>query len=110
MTDQSDRIETARRMRSVGGMSKRQIAEIFEVSTGTLTKWLRGVEPPAWTSRPNAKDELRERARELRLQAYSVPELADELGVSKSTAYLWVRDIPQSQIEQWKARRERVTA
>jgi transposase len=99
-------IATARRMRAVGGMSKRQIAEIFEVSTGTLTTWLRGVDPPAWTHRPNAKDDLRERARDLRLQAYSVPELADELGVSKSTAYLWVRDIPKDQIDQWQARHE----
>lgn len=99
-------IEAARRMRAVDGMSKSQIAEVFGVSTGTLTKWLRGVEPPAWTRRPNAKDELRERARELRLQARSVPEIAAELGVSKSTAYLWVRDIPKEEIEQWQARHE----
>lgn len=105
-----DRIETARRMRAVDGMSKRQIAEHVGVSTGLLTTWLRGVDPPAWTKRPNAKDDLRQRARDLRLQAYSVPEIADELGVSRSTAYLWVRDIPQSQIEQWEARRERATA
>lgn len=104
-----DRIEAARRMRAVDGMSKRQIAEHFGVSTGLLTKWLRGVDPPAWTRRPNAKDELRERAHELRLQAHSVPEIATELGVSKSTAYLWVRDIPQDEIEQWKVRREQVT-
>jgi hypothetical protein len=68
------------------------------------------VDPPAWTKRPNAKDALRERARDLRLQAHSVPEIAAELSVSRSTAYLWVRDIPEEEIEQWVARRERVTA
>ena len=75
MTD--DRIEAARRMRAVDGMSKRQIADHFGVSTGTLTKWLSGIEPPAWTKRPNAKDDLRERAREFRLQAHSVPGARD---------------------------------
>ena len=88
------RIAEARRLRAVDGLSKSQIAERLGVSTGLLSRWLRGVDPPQWTNRPNAKDDLRERARELRRQHHSVPEIAAALGIVRSTAYQWVRDIP----------------
>jgi predicted transcriptional regulator len=93
-TARQARIAEARRLRAEDGLSKSQIAERLGVSTGLLSKWLQGVDPPAWTKRPNAKDDLRERARELRRQHRSVPEIATELGIVKSTAYQWVRDIP----------------
>ena len=35
----------------------------------------------------------RERARELRAQAWTLQEIADELGVAKGTASVWVRDV-----------------
>lgn len=66
----------------------------FGVGSATLTDWLRGIEPPAWTRRPNAKDNLRERALELRIQGWSVNDLAIELGVARSTAHAWVKHIP----------------
>jgi transposase len=90
----ADRIAEARRLRTEEGLSKRRIADRFGVSTGLLTKWLQGTEAPEWTKRPNAKDDQREMARKLRREAHSVPEIAAELGVAKSTAYQWVRDIP----------------
>jgi transcriptional regulator with XRE-family HTH domain len=41
-----------------------------------------------------ATDDLGERARELRRHHRSVPEIAVELGIAKSTVSRWVRDIP----------------
>jgi hypothetical protein len=35
----------------------------------------------------------RERARELRAQAWTISEIVAELGVSKSSASVWVRDV-----------------
>ena len=66
----------------------------FGVGNGTLSEWLRGLEPPEWTKRPRAKDDQRARAVELRETGRTVPEIAEELGVSKSSAYLWTRHIP----------------
>jgi Homeodomain-like domain-containing protein len=66
----------------------------FGVGSATLTEWLRGIPPPEWTRRPNAKDDLRVRALELRAQGWSVNDLAGKLGVAKSTAYAWVKHIP----------------
>jgi hypothetical protein len=66
----------------------------FGVGSATLTDWLRGVSPPEWTRRPNAKDDLRSQALELRVQGWSVNDLAMKLGVAKSTAYTWVKHIP----------------
>jgi hypothetical protein len=66
----------------------------FNVGSATLTDWLRGIEPPEWTRRPNAKNDLRARAVELRAEGWSVNDLATKLGVAKSTAYAWVKHIP----------------
>lgn len=66
----------------------------FNVGSATLADWLRGIEPPEWTRRPNAKDDLRAEAIELRKQGWSVNDLAVRLGVAKSTAHLWVKHIP----------------
>jgi hypothetical protein len=38
--------------------------------------------------------ERQERARELRSQGWTVPAIAESLGVSKSSAYLWTRGMP----------------
>lgn len=48
----------------------------FNVGSATLADWLRGIEPPEWTRRPNAKDDLRAEAIELRKQGWSVNDLA----------------------------------
>ncbi|WP_433370776.1 resolvase [Actinoplanes sp. CA-142083] len=89
-----ERREEARRLRVDPGLSRSQLMERFGVGSGTMSEWLQGLEPPAWTQRPNAKDDLRDRAIEMRHGGCSVPKIASELGVSKSTAYLWTKHIP----------------
>lgn len=77
------------------GKSRREIAEILNITShDTLNEALRGEPPPPWTWRPNAKDDLRARARELREQGFKYQQIAAELGVSKSSVSLWVRDLP----------------
>ncbi len=84
-------------MRCAGpGKSRREIQQILQIrSNGTLNEVLRGEPPPPWTRRPNAKDAVRARARELREQGLAYHEIAAELDVSKSSVSLWVRDLPR---------------
>jgi transcriptional regulator with XRE-family HTH domain len=80
----------------LAGKSLREIKEITGVTSNSrLNEALRGVPPPAWTRRPGAKDDARIKARELRARGYSYLEIAAELGVSKSSASLWCRDMPR---------------
>jgi transcriptional regulator with XRE-family HTH domain len=94
MTDQ------ARRQRAVelrlAGHSRAEIAHALGVKTGgqALSRWLQGVAPAEWTARPNAKDDLRERAVALRLDGRSYREITELLGVSKSTLSSWLCDVP----------------
>ena len=77
------------------GKSLRQIREILgPISNATLHDALQGEPPPEWTRRPNAKDDLRVRARELRAQGMDYEEITAALGVAKSSVSLWVRDLP----------------
>jgi transposase len=78
------------------GKSRRQIKEILgSMSNSTLDDALKGEPPPEWTRRARAKDDLRERARELRTQGLDYEEIAGALGVAKSSISLWVRDLPR---------------
>ena len=78
------------------GKSLRQIKQLLgPMSNVTLHDALRGVPPPDWTGRPNAKDEHRAKARELRAQGMDYGEIATALGVAKSSVSLWVRDLPR---------------
>jgi transposase len=78
------------------GKSRREIKEILRVgSNETLNELLRGEPPPAWTWRPNAKDDIRVQARELRRQGMAYKEIAAKLGVSKSSVSAWVSDMPR---------------
>jgi Homeodomain-like domain len=80
----------------LAGKSRREIKEILGVgSNETLNKALRDVPPPAWTLRPRAKDERHARAREMRDKGHTYEEIAAELGVSKGSVSLWVRDLPR---------------
>jgi hypothetical protein len=77
------------------GKSRRQIKEVLgPMSNATLNEALKGEPPPEWTRRPNAKDELRVKARELRGQGMDYEEIATALRVAKSSVSLWVRDLP----------------
>jgi len=80
----------------LAGKSRQQIKELLgPVSNRTLDEALRGTPPPDWTRRPNAKDDLREKARDLRTQGLSYNEIAARLDVAKSSVSLWVRDLPR---------------
>ncbi|MDW4905985.1 hypothetical protein RB628_11730 [Streptomyces sp. ADMS] len=78
------------------GLSRRQIRDQLRVhNNDILNRLLEGEPPPDWTKRPNAKDDLRHRARELRLQGWTYDRIQVELGCSKSSISLWVRDLPK---------------
>jgi hypothetical protein len=78
------------------GLSRRQIRDQLLVhNNDILNRLLEGEPPPEWTKRPNAKDDLRHRARELRLQGWTYDRIQMELGCSKSSISLWVRDLPK---------------
>src|SRR3954447_14328952 len=94
LMNEDPRRAEARRLRVDPGLSLSELMKHFGVGGGTLTDWLRGIEPPDWTRRPNAKDGLRREAVELGKQGWSVNDLAERLGVAKSTAWSWVRHIP----------------
>ncbi|MFF0386952.1 hypothetical protein [Streptomyces sp. NPDC004286] len=78
------------------GMSLRQIRDHLKVHNNDLLNRLVHGEPaPAWTKRPNAKDDLREQARELRRQGHTYDQIEAALGCSRSSVSLWVRDLPK---------------
>lgn len=78
------------------GKSRREIKEILgPMGNSVLTEALRGVPPPEWTRRPNAKDDLRAKARELRAKGMDYEQICAALHVSKSSVSLWVRDMPR---------------
>ncbi|MFJ5531552.1 hypothetical protein [Streptomyces sp. NPDC093261] len=78
------------------GYSLRQIRDELKIyNNDILNRLVKGEPPPAWTKRPNAKDDLRARARELRLQGWTYDRIEAELGCAKSSVSLWVRDLPK---------------
>lgn len=78
------------------GHSLRQIRDELKVfNNDILHRLVKGEPPPEWTRRPNAKDDLRARARELRLQGWTYDRIEAELGCSRSSVSLWVRDLPK---------------
>jgi hypothetical protein len=77
------------------GKSRRQIKDTLgPMSNATLNEALKNEPAPEWTRRPNAKDDLRIKARQLRALGQDYEEIAAALGVAKSTVSLWVRDLP----------------
>ncbi len=90
------------------GKSRREIKEILRITSNwPLNEVLRGEPPPPWTSRPNAKDDLHARARQLRSQGWGYKRIAAEVGVSKSSVSLWVRDLPRPDRLSYEASRQR---
>src|ERR1700683_680822 len=78
------------------GRSRREIKELLAITSNwTWTEVLLGEPPQPWIWRPNAKDDLRAKARDLREQGLDYEEIVAELGVSKSSVSLWVRDLPR---------------
>ncbi len=78
------------------GLSRRQIRDRIQVhNNDLLNRLLEGEPPPDRPRHPRAKDDLRARARELRLQGWTYDRIQLELGCSKSSISLWVRDLPR---------------
>ncbi|MGW1813946.1 hypothetical protein ACWCQM_10330 [Streptomyces sp. NPDC002125] len=78
------------------GLSRRQIRDRLHVDNNDiLNRLLEGEPAPEWTKRPNAKDDLRAKARELRLQGMTYDQIQVELGCSKGSISLWARDLPK---------------
>ncbi|MFF8680319.1 terminase gpP N-terminus-related DNA-binding protein [Streptomyces sp. CA-100214] len=78
------------------GYSLRQIRDELKIfNNDILNQLVKGEPPPEWTKRPNAKDDVRTKARELRLQGWTYDQIEAELGCSKSSVSLWVRDLPK---------------
>lgn len=89
--------ETKNRARELrmAGLSVAQITEQMGLRSQSMVwRWVADLPIPEWTRRPRAKDELRARARSMRLQGASYGEIKKELGVSKGSVSLWVRDLP----------------
>ncbi|MEV5853202.1 hypothetical protein [Streptomyces anulatus] len=78
------------------GLSRRQIRDRLHVDNNDLlNRLLEGEPAPEWTKRPRAKDDVRAKARELRLQGMTYDQIQVELGCSKSSISPWVRDLPK---------------
>lgn len=78
------------------GLSRRQIRDRLNVDNNDLlNRLLQGEPAPEWTKRPRAKDDVRAKARELRLQGMTYDQIQVELGCSKGSISLWVRDLPK---------------
>ncbi|MEU4982705.1 hypothetical protein [Streptomyces sp. NPDC021969] len=78
------------------GYSLRQIRDELKVfNNDILSRLVKGEPPPEWTKRPRAKDDLRDRARELRRRGWTYDQIEAELGCSRSSVSLWVRDLPK---------------
>lgn len=77
------------------GLTRAQIARSLGVSAWRVTELLAGELPRAPGLRVRAKDELRQRARDLRRAGRTYDEIVHELGVSKSSVSLWTRDLPK---------------
>jgi transposase len=94
MAEQPSRREQAIALRNAGH-STSQIRKAMGLRSGggALRRWLKDVPPPEWTKRPNAKDDLREKAIALRREGYSYREIREQVPVSKSSLSLWLRDI-----------------
>ncbi len=96
------------------GKSRSQIKEALGLRSGgtALSRWLKDIPPPEWTKRPNAKDDLRELAVQMRLAGKSYREILETLPlpVAKSSLSLWLRDVPLTdeqrrvlKLRQWEA-------
>src|ERR1700730_10835719 len=90
------------------GKPRREIRETRGTHGGLLGELLKGEPMMPGATRPGAKDDLRARARELRTEGMSYKEIAAELGVSKGSCSLWLRDMATPERLSPERRRERM--
>ncbi|MCU1592493.1 MAG: hypothetical protein JWP11_3749 [Frankiales bacterium] len=91
--------EQARTMRAAG-RSRREIQVELGIGDDLAKALLRGTRLPESLRRPQAKDDHREAAIALRQAGRTYDEIVDELGVSKGSLSLWLRDLPHPTEEQ----------
>ena len=82
------------------GVGGKRIAKELGIGGALVCELLRGVPVPGSLQRPRAKDDLREAAVELRRQGRTYDEIQTELGVSKGSLSLWLRDLAHPTPEQ----------
>ncbi|MCW2544393.1 MAG: hypothetical protein JWM40_1945 [Frankiales bacterium] len=82
------------------GIGGKRIAKELGIGGALVCDLLRGVPLPGSLQRPRAKDDLREAAVDLRMQGRTYDEIVSELGVSKGSLSLWLRDLPHPTEEQ----------
>ena len=78
--------------------------EVGDVSRYRIHSWVRDIPPPYRNRRVRAKDAVKARARELRCEGRTYTDIANELGVSKSSCSLWCSDLPRPEPEPGKLR------
>jgi transcriptional regulator with XRE-family HTH domain len=76
-----------------GGVGAKRIAQQLGISRHLTSELLRGVPVPASLMRLRAKDDLRDAAIALRRAGRTYNEIKDELGVSKGSLSLWLREL-----------------
>jgi hypothetical protein len=88
------RDQSIRELRAAG-VSWANIRVQLGVGAKTISRAMGPLAPPRGP-RPRIAAEVKERARQLRLDGASVPEIAQELGIARSTAWGITKDIPLS--------------
>jgi hypothetical protein len=94
MTPLQRRIARARLLRREGKTYAEIRAVVGDVSHDRLQTWLVGIPRPRETRRSHALTAERRQARRLRMGGGTYDEIATELGVSKASLSLWLRDLP----------------
>jgi DNA-binding CsgD family transcriptional regulator len=78
----------------LAGIGAKRIAKELRISVSTVSELLADVPVASGLTRPNARDVTRAAAEALRTDGRTYDEIAIELGVSKSSLSLWLRDLP----------------
>ena len=89
VSKRNHRIVEARQMRKRGDTLEK-IAETFDVTEGTASKWCKGIVPPIDKKRAGMIAE----AREMRLRGDTLEKIANHFGTTHQTVHDWTRDIP----------------
>jgi uncharacterized protein YerC len=89
------RIGQARLLRRQG-KTYEEIREVVGwVSEEDIRQWMKGIPRPPGTFRARAKDELREKCRQLRRSGLTYDDIAEITGASKGSLSLWLHDLPR---------------
>ena len=89
VSKRNHRIAEAREMRARGDKLEK-IAEKFDVTEGTASKWCKGIVPPIDKKRA----EMIAEAREMRRNGDTLEKIAAHFGSTHQTIHYWTRDIP----------------